>query len=658
VVDGSELDAMDEATLAARIDHIAVFARVSPQHKVKIVRALKADGHIAAMTGDGVNDAPALKAADIGVAMGITGTAVTREAATLVLTDDNFATIVHAVKEGRVIYDNIVKFVRFQLSTNIAAILTVLAATLLGMPLPFTAIQLLWINIIMDGPPAMTLGVEPARDGLMREPPREPGGQILTGERLLRLVLYGTTMMIGTLGVFALSLDQGDRAHAVTMAFTTFVLFQFFNVFNARAEHDARKSRLQKLAENGDRSAALAIRLGDEPTRFLSTIQIGITAIGILNGIVGEAALAEPLAQLLRGLGLEARTSALGATAMVVVSITYFTIVIGELVPKRLAQLNAEGIARFLARPISLLASLSQPFVVVLSLSTDGVLRLLGKEKALASELTEDDIHAMLIEGSESGVIEQHEHELVRNVFRLDDRPIGTLMTPRSDIVYLDLEDPFELGLPRLIGSDHSRFPVCRGGLHEVLGVITAKRLLKYRINGGAADIADYLKPAVFVPETLTGMQLLKQLRESGVQMVFVVDEYGEMQGLITLQDVLQALVGEFRSHDPEDVWATLREDGSWLLDGMIPVPELKDRLDLKAVPEERARYNTLSGMMMCLFGNVPATGEVTEWEGWRLEVVDLDGKRIDKVLASRLPQTADKTREDPDRETDTDENH
>jgi Ca2+-transporting ATPase len=237
VVDGAELDAMDEATLAARIDAIGVFARVSPQHKVKIVHALKADGHITAMTGDGVNDAPALKAADIGVAMGITGTAVTREAATLVLTDDNFATIVHAVKEGRVIYDNIVKFVRFQLSTNIAAILTVLAATLLGMPLPFTAIQLLWINIIMDGPPAMTLGVEPARDGLMREQPREPGGQILTVQRLLRLVLYGTTMMIGTLGVFTWSLDQGDRTYAVTMAFTTFVLFQFFNVFNARAEH-------------------------------------------------------------------------------------------------------------------------------------------------------------------------------------------------------------------------------------------------------------------------------------------------------------------------------------------------------------------------------------------------------------------------------------
>ncbi|WP_058558091.1 HAD-IC family P-type ATPase [Thiohalocapsa sp. ML1] len=237
VVDGEALDAMSVDELARRIDDIAVFARVAPKHKVAIVQALKADGHVAAMTGDGVNDAPALKAADIGVAMGITGTAVTREAATLVLTDDNFATIVRAVEEGRVVYDNIVKFVRFQLSTNIGAILTVLAATLLALPTPFTPIQILWINIIMDGPPAMTLGVEPARPGLMDEPPRRPGAQILSGRRLLRLVFFGVLMTIGTLGVFLYALGYADPVYAVTLAFTTFVLFQFFNVFNARAEH-------------------------------------------------------------------------------------------------------------------------------------------------------------------------------------------------------------------------------------------------------------------------------------------------------------------------------------------------------------------------------------------------------------------------------------
>jgi len=237
VISGAELDALDDAALAACVNDTAVFARVSPTHKVRIVRALKALGHIVAMTGDGVNDAPALKAADIGVAMGITGTAVTREAATLVLTDDNFATIVRAVKEGRVVFENIVKFVRFQLSTNIAAILTVLAATLLGWPAPFSAIHLLWINIIMDGPPAMTLGIEPARPGIMGDKPRSQRAQILDKARLLRLVLYGLTMMVGTLFMFQYGLAKDGQPYALTLAFTTFVLFQFFNVFNARSEH-------------------------------------------------------------------------------------------------------------------------------------------------------------------------------------------------------------------------------------------------------------------------------------------------------------------------------------------------------------------------------------------------------------------------------------
>ncbi len=237
VVSGAELDAMSDAALARRVNDISVFARVSPEHKVRIVKALQLTGHVVAMTGDGVNDAPALKAADIGVAMGITGTAVTKEAATMVLTDDNFATIVRAVKEGRVIFDNIVKFVRFQLSTNIGAIFTVLAATLLGWPAPFTAVQLLWINIIMDGPPAMTLGIEPARSGIMHDKPRRQSAHILTLPRLGRLALYGATMMLGTLWLFHHGLAEHGQTYALTLAFTTFVLFQFFNVFNARNEY-------------------------------------------------------------------------------------------------------------------------------------------------------------------------------------------------------------------------------------------------------------------------------------------------------------------------------------------------------------------------------------------------------------------------------------
>jgi putative hemolysin len=406
----------------------------------------------------------------------------------------------------------------------------------------------------------------------------------------------------------------------------------------------ARKGRLQRLAEDGDKSAVIAMRLGEDPTQFLSTVQIGITAIGILNGIVGEAALAGPLAEILRGFGLDEKSSSISATTVVVVGITYFSIVVGELVPKRIAQFNAEGIARLMAGPISVLAALSRPFVYLLSVSTNGILRLMGKKELSSANLTEEDIHSMLAEGSQAGLIEKQEHEMVRNVFRLDDRQIASLMTPRSEIIYLDIEQPLEANLENLMNSDHSRYPVCRGGLQNTVGIITAKRLLKQRMKGESTNIHEYLQPAIFVPELLTGMKLLEHFRESGVQMVLVVDEYGEILGLITLQDVLEALTGEFKSRDPEDVWAVQREDGSWLLDGLIPIQELKDRLDLRSVPEEqKGRYNTLSGMMMWLLGDLPRTSDVAEWEGWRLEVVDMDGNRIDKVLASSLPEARNK---------------
>ncbi len=241
--EGRDLDGLNRQELAALVEKSAVFARVAPEHKMRIVEALQAKGHVVAMTGDGVNDAPALKAADIGVAMGITGTEVTKEAATLVLTDDNFATIVRAVEEGRTIYDNIVKFVRFQLSTNVGAILTMLGAPFLGFATPFTAIQILWVNIIMDGPPAMTLGVEPARPGIMRDPPRPADAAILSWNRMWRIGLYGVTMAVGTLALYAWGLAQSGEAKAMTLAFTTFVLFQFFNIFNARTEHGSAFNR-------------------------------------------------------------------------------------------------------------------------------------------------------------------------------------------------------------------------------------------------------------------------------------------------------------------------------------------------------------------------------------------------------------------------------
>jgi putative hemolysin len=399
----------------------------------------------------------------------------------------------------------------------------------------------------------------------------------------------------------------------------------------------ARRIRLQQLADEGDSAAAAAIQLGDDPNRFLSTVQIGLTSIGVLNGIVGEATLAKPFSEWLHGMGVQQPYSSYLSTALVVLSITYFTIVLGELVPKRVGQMNPEAIARIVARPMLWLATISKPFVRLLSGSTQLVLRSFGVQERHDPIVTQEEINLMLAEGSSAGVIELHEHQMVRNVFRLDDRQIASLMVPRSEIVYFDVTKPVEDNLKRFEESDHSRFPVVRGGWHEVLGVASARQLLAQTLRGERPSLTEHLQPAVFVPESLTGMELLENFRNSGVQLAFVVDEYGEVQGVVTLQDVMEAITGEFKTHRAEDAWAVQREDGSWLLDGLIPVPELKDRLDLKSVPEEeRGRYNTLSGMVMLLLGRLPQTADRCEWEDWCFEIVDMDGKRIDKVLATR----------------------
>ncbi|MEI6651887.1 MAG: hemolysin family protein [Chlorobiaceae bacterium] len=402
----------------------------------------------------------------------------------------------------------------------------------------------------------------------------------------------------------------------------------------------AKRSRLSKLAEDGDKSAAVAIKLGHDLTSFLSTIQIGITSIGILNGIVGEGVLAGPLAIRLQTFGMSAESSHILSTVVVVLSITYVTIVIGELVPKRLGQLNPERIACLVSRPMFTISTITHPFARLLSASTHTVLRLMGTYPQEMPSVTEEEIHAMLEEGSEAGVIEQHEHEMVRNVFRLDDRQLGTLMVPRADIVFLDVSRPLEENILRVTESEHSRFPVCNGGLQSLLGVVNAKQLLSKTLKGRLTEFTSQLQPCVYVPETLTGMGLLDHFRTSGTQMVFVVDEYGEIQGLVTLQDMLEAVTGEFVPRNLEDSWAVQRPDGSWLLDGLIPVPELKDTLELKAVPEEdKGLYHTLSGLMMWLLGRMPRTGDIMTWESWNLEIVDLDGQRIDKVLASKISQ-------------------
>lgn len=402
----------------------------------------------------------------------------------------------------------------------------------------------------------------------------------------------------------------------------------------------ARKARFQKLIDDGDSAAAAAVRLGEDPNRFLSTIQIGITSIGVLNGIVGEAALAAPLAQWLLGLGIPSNYSHLVATGLVVVLITYFSIVVGELVPKRIGQTHPETLARLVARPIDWLAAATKPFVLLLTLSTQGLLRVLGVKTGTANAVTEEEIHAMLAEGTTAGVIESHEHAMVRNVFRLDDRQIASLMVPRSDVVTLDLDESFEVNMARIEASDHARFPVVRGDLNHVIGIVNARKWLSQALRGEQRDLARQpMQGPLYVPETITGMELLDSFRQSDMHMAFVIDEYGEVQGIVTLQDLIEAITGEFRPRDPATSWAVQRDDGSWLLDGHIPVPELKDRLDLSFVPdEEKGRYHTLSGMMMLLTGRLPKVADTVMWEGWRFEIVDMDGRTIDKVLATRLP--------------------
>ena len=406
----------------------------------------------------------------------------------------------------------------------------------------------------------------------------------------------------------------------------------------------SRKARLQVMLEAGDAGAQAAMDLHDNPTKFLSVVQIGITSIGVLNGIVGDAAFSAPFAQWLHNtFGIHDRAADITATAMVVISITFVTIIFGELVPKRFGLMYPEAVARRVARPMEWLSLITRPFVKLLSWCTNGTLALFGVTGSPDRSVTEEEIAASLEEGLDAGVIEAQEHQMVRNVFRLDDRQVGSMMIPRAEIVWLDVAATAEDVL-KVVGDDeHSRYPVCRGGLDDVLGVISAQSLLQQVMRHQPLSLTDKLEPPVFVPETLSGMELLEQFRASSAQVVFVVDEYGEVQGIITVRDVLEAITGEFSTPTADDAWAVQREDGSWLFDGLIPVPELKDRLEFKELPEEdRGRYNTLAGMIMLLLGRLPHTTDSVEWDGWRFEVVDLDGKRVDKVLASRLPVEAE----------------
>jgi putative hemolysin len=405
----------------------------------------------------------------------------------------------------------------------------------------------------------------------------------------------------------------------------------------------ARRARLTALAETGNDKAQLALQLSEQPTRLLSTVQIGITSISVLNGILGEAAFSEPVANWLTSLGMLPRFASATATAIVVAVITFASIVIGELVPKRLGQLAPERIAMVMARPMNWIARAASPFVKLLSISTELVLAVLRVPHDAAPQMTEAEINEMLEEGSDAGVIEEQEHEMVRNVFRLDDRQIASLMTPRNEIEYLDVDRPLSENLNKIAQSTHSRFPLVKRGLEEVIGLVSTKELLgRFIRREPIDDLTKAATPVTFVPESLTGLELLQTFRQSPEHTALVIDEYGQTMGIVTVQDLMEAIAGEFKSHPSEEPWAIQREDGSWLMDGLITVDDLKSRLNLARLPDEdKRRYNTLSGMLMLLLARLPATGDVVDWDQWTFEIVDMDGKRIDKVLVRRKPQDA-----------------
>ncbi len=401
----------------------------------------------------------------------------------------------------------------------------------------------------------------------------------------------------------------------------------------------SRKARLMALAEGGDAGAQAALRLMDQPTRFLSTVQVGITSIGVLNGIVGEAAFSAGLAQWLGSFGIGPRPSGIAATAIVVAVITFITIIFGELVPKRIGQLYPEPVARLIARPMVGLAQMAGPFVRLLSACTQGVLKLLRIDTGKERTITEEELTHSLEEGVDAGVIDHHERQMVQNVFHLDDRTLTSMMLPRSEIEWLDASLSVGQALARSGSAGaHSWYPVCRGSLDDVVGVVSIARLLAL---GPQADEAleALAVPAVFLPETLTGLELLQQFRAQSARMVFVVDEYGVVQGLMTPHDLLEAITGELQPTVQAEAWATRREDGSWLLDGQMPVSELRARLAIRELPgDDRGRYNTLAGLLLSVSGHLPAVGERIPCAGWIFEVVDLDGRRIDKVLAMADP--------------------
>lgn len=405
----------------------------------------------------------------------------------------------------------------------------------------------------------------------------------------------------------------------------------------------SKRIRLQKLSENGSRGAQAALDLSESPSRFLSTIQVGITLIGIFNGAYGEASLVASLTPELAGIAWISPYAREVSLAIVVVGITFASLILGELVPKRIAMQYPETVAALVSPLMLMLSKLMAPFVRVLTGSTEFILRMLGLHHAKDDAVTEEEIAGMFREGADAGLFEKTEHDIVSRALRLDDQRVAALMTPRMDVHFIDLDDALEVNLAKIADSSYNRFPVCRGDISHIIGIVHAGSLFEQTIRGesiSTIDIAAATRPPLFVPETISAMQLLETLKKNRAELALVIDEYGEIEGIVTLSDVLGALVGDVsvidRDHQDD---AVQRADGSWLIDGGVTFDRFRELLATPVrFPEEAAgTYHTLAGFVMTWLGHIPQISEHFEWEGYRIEVVDMDRNRIDRLLVTHM---------------------
>jgi putative hemolysin len=408
----------------------------------------------------------------------------------------------------------------------------------------------------------------------------------------------------------------------------------------------SRHSRLEGMALRGQRGAAMAMSLAKEPTRFLSTVQVAITLIGILAGAFGEAWLSDGIERLISRVEWLAPHSPAIAMTLVVIAITFFSLVIGELVPKRIALAFPERSASVIAPPLVLLSRLAAYPVRVLSAATEAVLAVLRVPQPNREDLSEEDVKVLVAKAASSGIFSPEEHRIVDRVMRLGDIEVGSLVVPRNDIIWLD-ESMSAEDVKVLVGtSPYSHFPVCRGSLDEILGVVHIKDLIAHGlIAGNDFKVLTVAQPPLFIPETTAVLKVLETFQRSRTHIAFVIDEYGGTEGLVTVNDIVQAILGDIsRQGEDGPPMAVRRSDGSWLLDGRLPMHELLATLGLSVSQEELPDVHTAAGLVMALLDRLPTLGESIEWQGWRLEVVDMDGQRIDQILAAKLasPEPSD----------------